>query len=368
MSNTHISRRSVLALLAAAPVVPLLAACGGGSSGSTAAPLASNNASSLDDLYGQLLPLAQKEGSVVWYTSALQDAADAFKKSFEAKFPGVEVKIFRGNVSQTLTRLSQELTAHAASADLLGLSSPGQASQFLSSGFVVPYKVYDYDSYPATSKGDADLFEVYDKFTPYGTFVYNTNRMQRADVPTSRAALAAVPVDQLHGKIVMNDMRTWPYVLNYVLWTTTNDDAMVTAVGKFKPVMSETSQVISDGVSSGQYYLSPIFNMQSYIALKATGAPIDFVVPSEGIWMQPGSHFIVKGASHPNAAKLFMEYIYSQAGQAAWSAPGYAPGRPDVSLPTGVEWVKDAKVIPIDFAKAFTNQQQLISAAKHDLG
>lgn len=366
MPSPQISRRSLLAAMAGVPAAAVLAACGGSGS-NTPKPLATNSAASLDDLYAQIYPAAKAEGQVAWYTSALQDAADAFKKAFETKFPGVSVQITRGNVSQTLTKLSQELTAHSPTADLLGLSSPGQAAQFLSSGYVVPYKVFDYDKYPDTSKGDADLFEVYDKFTPYGAFVFNTNRISMADVPTSRAALAQLPVAQWTGKFVMNDIRTWPYVLNYVLWQQTNGDAMVQAIGKFKPVMSEMSQVISDGISSGQYTISPIFNMQSYINLKASGAPIDFVVPSEGIWMQPGSHFVVNGAPHPNAAKLFMEYIYSQEGQKAWSAPGYVPGRPDVDGPDGVAWVKDAKVVPIDFAKAFTDQDKLIATVKQDL-
>jgi iron(III) transport system substrate-binding protein len=370
--HSNMNRRSFVALAAAAAAVPIVAACGTNSSGSSAA---SNSAvtspgtsESLAALEAELYANAKKEGQIVWYTSAAPTAANQLKAAFEAKFPGIKITYSQSNVSEAVQRLSQEQAAGVHTADVLGLSAPGQAHQFYSQGFIIPYKVHDYDAFPVTSRGDAQVFELYDKFLPEGAIVYNTNKMQRADVPTTLKGFANLPPSKYKGQVELYDVRVWPYTMNYVLWVQTDGRSMPQALAHLQPSVSTEGNVADQSLASGQYTISCTYNMQDYIILKASKAPIDFVVPEEGLYMQPGSHFAAANAPHPNAAKLFMEYIHSQEGQTVWCSSGVVPGRPDVTFPAGMEWTKTAKVVQLDFVKSFDNQQQLISQATSDLG
>jgi iron(III) transport system substrate-binding protein len=364
LAKTRLSRLGFAAVAIAALTLV-------GCSATPAAPPPSDTSTpgaSLDAVEAQLYAQAKTEGALTIYSSANQTAANAMTAAFEAKFPGITVTYSLGNVSQNLTKLTQELSAGVHNADILALSAPGETSDFVAAGFIQPYKVHDYDKYPATARGDKDVYELYDKFTPYGTIVYNTNLMKAADVPDSYKAFANLNPKKYAGKIIMNDLTEYPYTNNLAVWQQVDGDSSLNNLKNLKIVTNTQATAITNGISSGQYLMSDTFNMQSYVALKAAGAPINFKVPKEGIWLQPGSHLLLKDAPHPAAAKLFMEYIYSAEGQKVWSAPGYVSPRPDVPLPAGLEWVAKAKVIKVDFAKTYAERDALTSRAKIVLG
>lgn len=364
-----ISRRSFLGVAAAGAAVPLLAACSGGNTPSSVSSAKATTAgSTIASVEQKLYAAAKAEGQVVWYTGATLSAANNMKSVFEQQYPGITVSFVMGNVAQLLQKVSQEQAANQWQVDVLALSSPGQAQQLLSSEFIIPYKVFSYDSYPASSKGYKGVFELYDKFTPYGPIVFNTDKVQKSDVPTSIKDLFSSTPSKLRGKIIMNDVREWPYTVNYQYWLQTVGRDAIKQMDDLKPVFNVQSAAITDGITSGQYLMSPTFNMQSYAAALATKAPIDFVIPEEGIWMQPGAHYLTAGAPHPNAAKLWMEFIYSEAGQKLWTAPGYVPGSSSIPLPQSVAWTKGVKVVDLDFVKTFNAQAQLITEAKADFG
>jgi len=60
-----------------------------------------------------------------------------------------------------------------------------------------------------------------------------------------------------------------------------------------------------------------MFEGQEYVAFIAirSGAPIKVVYPAEGTPIVSGSVGVMKDAPHPNAARLFISYFFSRAGQ-----------------------------------------------------
>src|SRR5215470_16480997 len=55
-----------------------------------------------------LIDAAKKEGKVVWYTSVDLPLAEKVGKSFEAKYPGITVRIERSGAERNFTRILQE--------------------------------------------------------------------------------------------------------------------------------------------------------------------------------------------------------------------------------------------------------------------
>ena len=62
--------------------------------------------------------------------------------------------------------------------------------------------------------------------------------------------------------------------------------------------------------------------MRDDLASKSPAVPIQVVIPSDGTTQAPYCHIINKYAAHPNAAKLFREYILTDEAQRPEVWPG----------------------------------------------
>src|SRR4051812_4647279 len=54
-----------------------------------------------------LIEAAKKEGKVVWYTSVDLPLAEKIGKAFEAKFPGITVRVERSGAERVFQRIGQ---------------------------------------------------------------------------------------------------------------------------------------------------------------------------------------------------------------------------------------------------------------------
>jgi iron(III) transport system substrate-binding protein len=108
-----------------------------------------------------------------------------------------------------------------------------------------------------------------------------------------------------------------------------NDPAGVVASGE-RPV----------GVNGAEYFY--------YKTLKQ-GNPIKIVYPKEGVPLVVSPVAIAKDAPHPNAAKLFTEFIFSKESQQLLAdKEGLYTGHPDVTYPADKPKLKDLKLLPAD--------------------
>jgi iron(III) transport system substrate-binding protein len=88
-------------------------------------------------------------------------------------------------------------------------------------------------------------------------------------------------------------------------------------------------------VARGEY---PIFVPSSFAAMKELeGLPLETVVPEEGVVYVLYQAAVFKSAPHPNAARLFMDFLLSDEAQKIYVSDGYGPvveaGKPGTSRP-----------------------------------
>jgi ABC-type Fe3+ transport system substrate-binding protein len=87
-------------------------------------------------------------------------------------------------------------------------------------------------------------------------------------------------------------------------------------------------------------------------------APIDLVVVKEGAFISPGNGAIgiPQKLAHPNAGKIFLNWLLTKEGQTVFSQSfGYASLRVDVST----EWVP-ALLLPLPGEKLFLDSEENI--------
>ena len=70
----------------------------------------------------ELIEAAKKEGKVVWYTSIDLPAAERIAKSFEAKYPGIPVRVERSGAERVFQRIGQEYASRIYAVDVVNTS------------------------------------------------------------------------------------------------------------------------------------------------------------------------------------------------------------------------------------------------------
>jgi putative spermidine/putrescine transport system substrate-binding protein len=66
------------------------------------------------------------------------------------------------------------------------------------------------------------------------------------------------------------------------------------------------------------------------------GVPAEVVIPTDGTIATGGGFIMAKNAPHPNTAKLFLEFLFSEKGQQLFAKAYVTPIRSDVQIPPDI--------------------------------
>jgi putative spermidine/putrescine transport system substrate-binding protein len=307
-------------LLAASAFV--FAACSS-DGGASAAPSADGGDSGSMDA---LIAAAKEEGTLT--TIALPDDWCNYREmidTFKAKY-GLEVNELDPNAGS-----NDELEAIKANKDNTGPQAPDVVDVGLSfgpqateEGLLQPYKVETWDTIPAEAK-DADGNWVGDY---YGVLSFEVNTAAVDNVPADWSDLLK---PEYKGKIALaGDPRTSNQAILAVFAAAlanggSLDDAkpgldffkQLNDAGNLVPIIATAATV-----AAGE---TPVTIRWTYNALSnrdttaASGGPaIEVVVPASGRFAGVYVQGISAYAPHPNAAKLWQEFLYSDEGQNIW--------------------------------------------------
>ena len=92
----------------------------------------------------------------------------------------------------------------------------------------------------------------------------------------------------------------------------------------------------------------------------AKGAPLDFIVPRSGTIALPFAVAKLEGAPHPNAARLFIDFMLNEA-QPIIAEAGEYPLRKGAPPPAGMPALDRVKLLPFDIEAALRDQTKLIA-------
>jgi putative spermidine/putrescine transport system substrate-binding protein len=314
--------RRVMVLAVGAAVILGACSSGGGGAASGAA------GATIPGVAQTLIDAAKAEGNLT--TIALPHSWCNYGQmltDFSAKF-GIKINelLPDGGSKDEITAVEANKTNKGPAApDVIdvGLSFGPQAK---TAGDIQPYKVATWDSIPATAKdADGSWYGDY-----YGVLSFEVNTTKVPNVPADWSDLLK---PEYKGQVALAGDPTVSNQAISGVWAAgianggSADDAspglayfkQLNDKGNFVPIIAKTANVAAGD--------SPIRIAWTYNALADKDSlkgnpPITVVVPNSGrfggMYVQAISAF----APHPNAAKLWMEYLYSDAGQNTWLA-GY---------------------------------------------
>src|SRR5881227_1495503 len=101
----------------------------------------------------ELIEAAKKEGKAIWYTAVDLPVAERIAKAFEAKYPGVEMRVERSGGERIFQRVGQEYASNIHAVDVLHSSDAAHFIVWKRDGILAPYLPEDVAlHYPAEQK------------------------------------------------------------------------------------------------------------------------------------------------------------------------------------------------------------------------
>lgn len=271
---------------------------------------------------------AQPSGTLRLYTSQPDADAAATAQAFEAAYPGVNVTVFRSGTEQVIARFLLEAEAGEPQADVL-LLADAPTFELLKErdlleahepeGSVVDAAFFDPDGYWFGTKAMATLV------------MYNKQLV--TEPVGSWAELAELPAGQL---IQPSPSYSGAAAYNLGVFTRSDNlgwDWFETLADK-DVILVQGNGAVLRGVAEGE---RPYGVIVDYLPIRAMadGSPVDVIYPEEGVPVITEPVAIVKGSPNPEAARAFVDFLVSEAGQQLTHDLGYLPLSDAVDAPEG---------------------------------
>ncbi|KAA9160074.1 extracellular solute-binding protein [Amycolatopsis acidicola] len=335
------SRRSFLATVGAAALG--LTACGGaGGQESAAVDISGVQAPALDGLTGDertrvatLIAKARSEGALNWITPIITESKDPLIDAFKTRYnlPALQVTFENLQTAQVTSRVQSEVTSRQIKTDVVGLNgSPSFFKTLKDAGMLENYQSPELKAYQGTEK--------YVSFDPgywaspiavqylpvYNPKVWTTGVSSWYDLldPRLKGKLSWPGVPSSESALLM--YRGLREVLPLSFFQSLKGNAPRVGVGN--------STVATQMVSQGELTIAVTQSHTVHNTAQQLGIPLEVGFPKEGAVLDGWSVGILTGCPHPSAAKLFMDFILSQAAvQTMVEKQAATPVREDVKMP-----------------------------------
>ncbi len=280
-----------------------------GCSATPATPEETSTGSPDSAAWDEIVAAAEAEGSVTIYSSQIPTILTDSAAAFMEEYPNIQVNAVRMTFGDLMTRYDAELSAGAETADLL--ETPLGAAAFSNPEWFADLD----DTMPNLAEYSADSI-VDDKVVALNGFPYiiafNTDKIDKKDIPTTWEGLTD---PEFKGVGVLTDPRTsaaytsWAYLMDE-----TYGDDYLKALGNQGWGLVDSGVTAAQQVAAGAYELAAPVVPTHLTELLAQGAPIDFVMPTP-VHLSFQDTGVTAEASHPNAAKVFLNWYMGEEGQ-----------------------------------------------------
>jgi iron(III) transport system substrate-binding protein len=270
--------------------------------------------------YARIVEAARHEGKVVVYSVLGNKAAAPLVEGFRSLYPGVEIDYDgEGGSNEVVDRYLGELRAGKPSADVMWSSAMDLQMQLVRDGHAASYASPEASHLPAWARWKELAWGT--TFEPI-VFVYNRKLVPQAEVPHDHAAFAELlrtHAERYAGRVTTFDVQKSGVGYMFAAQDATNAPAlpeMLAALRGARVQQADGTGTMLDKVNAGDYLLG--YNIMGAYALTRSKGPLPqlgVVIPRDYTMVLSRVMFISKDAPHPNAARLWADYVLSPRGQ-----------------------------------------------------
>ena len=322
---------------------------------------------------------AHKEGKVVVYS--VTSAVPALLEDFRKLYPGVKLEYHALDTTPLYDRIVSE-SAKGSTADVAWSSAMDLQIKLVNDGYAQPYASPEASKLPAWAIWRNEAFGTTSE--PVG-FVYNKRLLAADEVPRNRAELIALLKSQpqrfLNKAVAFDPEKSG---LGYLLMT---QDMVASRAGFSELANTLGAAKVRPGSGSGAMF-ALLGSGECIIGYNLLGSyasgrakkdlpDLGVLLPSDYTLVVSRIMFITRKASHPNAARLWLDYVLSRRGQEIIAKSDLGSIRTDVEgemtlASLGRQLGNAVKPIPVgpDLLKFLepAKRSEFIEQWKHSLG
>ncbi len=268
--------------------------------------------------YADIVAAARSEGRVVVYSTTDAGSVSALIRDFESLYPGVQVDYNDLNSADLHNRYLAETASGRPSADVLWSSAMDLQMKLANDKHAAEYASPEAGALPTWAVWRNAAYGT--TFEP-AVFVYNKRFVDAAEVPRTHADFLALMTtwrEKYSGKVSTYDIEK-----SAVGFLFATQDSRVQprfwdladALGANGVSFHRNTSTMVERIASGKDYLG--YNLiGSYALARARRDPsVGVVLPQDYTLVMSRIALLSKTAPHPNAGKLWLDYLLSHRGQ-----------------------------------------------------
>jgi iron(III) transport system substrate-binding protein len=268
------------------------------------------------------LELAKKEGRVSFYTTMGADECRLLVEAFQAKYPSIRVDMTRLGSEKILQRILTESRAGSHLFD--AASNSGMEIHMLAkTGLLARYMPPDFSSFMADAKDPAGRWvDMYSNLRMIG---YNTRLVPKEKAPRRYEDLLE---PGWKGQIGFPEGQYSWFATMLKIMGEERGRKFFQGLARQDLNYRGAQVLIAQMISAGEFNLGFTYDTQ-ILRFKGRGAPID-AAPMPFVTKNIHPLALAAHAPHPNAGKVFIDYVLSREGQQFIKNLGRVVSRSDI--------------------------------------
>jgi iron(III) transport system substrate-binding protein len=293
-----------------------------------------------------LIEAARKEGRCSFYTAMDLAFAERLARTFEAKYPGVAVRVERSGAERVYTRIGQEYASNIYSVDVVNTADQAHCIVWKRNDWLAPYLPEEVAQHFDKSYYDLDGLHITTRIL-VSPIAYNTSLVKKEEAPKSFADLLD---PKWAGKMVKGHPAYSGTIMNATFQIARDLGwDYLEKLAKQRVLQVQSATDTPKKITLGERAV--MVDGAGYLVIrnKEAGQPVEIVYPEEGTPLATAPSAVFKAAPNPNAARLFQNWMHGREAQQVlvdW-ARQYSPHKQTVEKP-GIRRLSDIKLMKED--------------------
>lgn len=288
---------------------------------------------------------ARAEGSVTWYVAQMSgEAAESMGRRFTQRYPGITVSVIRTTGQVAYERLQQELKNNTPNCDVFSSTDIAHYPALMKRGALGKYEPTSAGELAAPYQGLGQAGYYYPTTASLQILIYNTRTVTGGEIPRrctdlldpkfrNRVAIAHPAFSGYFGQWVLAMRRLYGW-------------SFFDKLAANKPRIGRSGNDPITMLNAGESVVGTGPASTSTVTA-SRGNPIGIVYPEDGTVLCVGPSAVVASAPHPNAARLFLEWLLSSDYAAACRDWALEPVRADAEPLPGMKRPSEIKTLTV---------------------